>query len=121
MKLAKYYELIIYSILPKEVIDQIYKLVPGIEQYISQTLSYENLTFCDDNFLVYKDISFLAHNRVTHMTEIENDDAEPIEGEIMVIDVLSAEDNVDNNYITYFQSQPYNGQLTYTNLANINE
>lgn len=39
----------------------------------------------------------------------------------MVIDVISAEDNVDSNYITYFQSQPYNGQLTYTNLANINQ
>ena len=51
----------------------------------------------------------------------ENDDAEPIEGEIMVIDVISAEDNVDSNYITYFQSQSYNGQLTYTNLVNINQ
>ena len=53
--------------------------------------------------------------------ENDNDDAEPVEGEIMVIDVISAEDNVDSNYITYFQSQPYNGQLTYTNLANINQ
>ena len=51
----------------------------------------------------------------------ENDDAEPIEGVIMVIDVISAEDNVDSNYITYFQSQSYNGQLTYTNLVNINQ
>ena len=68
MKLAKYYELIIYTILPTEVIKEIYKLVPGIENYISQTLTYENLTFCDDNFLVYKDISFLSHNRVTNIT-----------------------------------------------------
>ena len=84
--------------------NEIYKLVPGIEQYISQTLTYENLTFCDDNFLVYKDVSFLAHNRVTNMTQPPNNEDEPMEGEIMVIDVLNAEVNVDPNYITYFQS-----------------
>lgn len=66
-KLAQYYEIIIYTILPQEVVNEIYKLVPGIENYISHTLTYENLTFCDDNNLVYKDISFLADNRVKNI------------------------------------------------------
>ena len=73
-----------------------------MEDYISHTLTYENLTFCDDNFLVYKDLSYLAHNRVTHLVKDANDDEEPTIGEIMVIDTISAEDNVDSNYITYF-------------------
>lgn len=57
--------------------------------------------------MVYKDISFLAHNRVSHFSS--QNEEEQIEGEIMVIDTLSAEDNVDTNYITYFLSQKYNG------------
>jgi hypothetical protein len=36
------------------------------------------------------------------MTKPPNNDEEPVEGEIMVIDVLNAEVNVDPNYITYF-------------------
>ena len=74
--------------------------MPGLEQYISQTLTYENLTFCDENKLVYKDISFLAQNRIN--IDVNNDDDEV--GEIMVIDTVLAEDAVDTNYITYFQS-----------------
>ena len=67
-KLTKYYELVIYTILPREIVNQFYNLVPGIEDYISHTLCYEDLTFSEADGLAYKDLALLAHNRLSHHT-----------------------------------------------------
>lgn len=55
-------------------------MVPQLRECISQVLTYDDLVFPDDSDYVYKDLSLLAHNRISNM----DDDREP--GEIIVID-----------------------------------
>ena len=65
MKLVKYYELIVFTILPRDIINQIYKLCPGITDLISHTLCNEELVYTSD--MAYKDLSLLTKNRMTHL------------------------------------------------------
>ena len=66
--------------------NQIIKLVPGMKDLVAHILCYEELIYEEANFAVYKDLSFLAHNRVTNLEVSENGE-EPQISEIMVIDV----------------------------------
>ena len=90
-KLSKYYELVVFTILPKDIVNQIYNLIPAINDVVSHTLTYDDLVFMEGSKQVYKDISLLEYNRVSHFT---NDDQE--QGEIMVIDIHKGEDCVDS-------------------------
>lgn len=60
-RLSKYYEIIIFSILPLNIIHQIYQLIPEIDDCISFTLSYEDLEYQDG--CACKDLGLLAENR----------------------------------------------------------
>jgi hypothetical protein len=99
-KLTKNYELVIYTILPRDIVNQFYDLVPGIEDFISHTLCYEDLTFSEADGLAYKDLALLSHNRLSHHTN-ENDDP----SEIMVIDTKIGEECSDSQYVTFFQGK----------------
>ena len=44
-KLAKYYELVVYTILPGDILEQIFDMVPGIRDVISHSLCYNELIF----------------------------------------------------------------------------
>ena len=68
-------------------------MIPGIEDLISHTLCYEELTYLEDDCNVYKDLSLLAHNRVINFTS-ENE-ADHIISEIMVIDTHKGEECCD--------------------------
>ena len=60
-KLAKYYELVVYTILPRDILEQIFGMVPGIRDIISHSLCYDELMF--DGTTAWKDLSYLAMNR----------------------------------------------------------
>ena len=60
-KLAKYYELVVYTILPGDILEQIFDMVPGIRDVISHSLCYNELIF--DGTTAWKDLSYLAMNR----------------------------------------------------------
>jgi hypothetical protein len=66
-------------------------MVPGIENYISHTLCYEDMTYSETDGLAYKDLALLAHNRVSHHA---NNDTDP--SEIMVIDTKIGEECSDS-------------------------
>ena len=102
--------------MPRDIISQVYQMVDGLEDYISHTLCYEELTFSHEDQQVYKDLSLLAFNRTQR---IEGDDQDPCE--IMVIDTKPGEEVSDPQYVTYFQGRPYDGQLGYQNLSYIND
>ena len=74
--------------------------MPGIEDYISHSLCYEDLVFSEDEGLAYKDLALLAHNRLSHHVE-ENEDP----SEIMVIDTKIGEECSDAQYVTFFQGK----------------
>lgn len=112
VKLQKYYELIVFTILPEAVVKQIYDQVPELEALISHTLTYDDLVFNVDAGVVYKDLSLLAKNR----NFFKKDDSDDI-GEIMVTDYLSGEESVDAQNLIYLQGQQYTGQDAYQNLV----
>lgn len=66
-KLVKYYELIVFTILPREIVNKFYNLVPGLSDLISHTLCYEELTFSEENGQVYKDLSLISENRIINL------------------------------------------------------
>jgi hypothetical protein len=61
-KLAKHYELIIYTILPKEAMNQVYEFYPAIEKIISHTLCGEDIEYNENAFSrsAVKDLNYLA-------------------------------------------------------------
>jgi len=61
-KLSRFYEIIVYSILPRDILFQIYNLYSELKDVISHTLGYEHLIY-QDNY-VCKDLGYLHENRV---------------------------------------------------------
>lgn len=92
-KLARNYELIVFTILPIDIVNQIYDKVPELRALISHTLTYEDLTFSEENAVAYKDLGLLSKNRVSTVDE---------QMETMVVDIKKASEIADVNYITYF-------------------
>ena len=102
-KLAINYELVVYTILPRDTINQIYALIPNVHEIISHTLCYEDMFFeIFDGGFACKDISLLADNRSNC--------------ELIVVDVLDSQQSVDLNTVTYLTLSEYDGKVTYTNL-----
>jgi hypothetical protein len=64
-KLHQFYELIIFTYLPKNIMDEIYELVQGLKDLVSHTLCNDDLLSNDECH--YKDLNFLAHNRLIHL------------------------------------------------------
>ena len=53
-----------YTILPRDAMNQIYKMIPNVNEYISHTLCYEDMYFeIFDGGYACKDISLLDQNR----------------------------------------------------------
>ena len=101
-QLAINYELVVYTILPRDTINQIYAMIPNMHEIISQTLCYEDMYFeIFDGGFACKDISLLATNRNNC--------------ELIVIDVLDSQQFVDLNTVTYLTLNEYDGKVTYTN------
>ena len=98
------------------MVDQIYSDIPGINDLISHTLTYDHLEFSDETNQVYKDLALLAHNRTSNFSDQKMD----TDCEQMVIDYKNSEDTVDANHVTYFQSKEYDGHLGYQNLIYVN-
>ena len=120
-KLIKYYEIIIYTILPRNIVNEIFKLIPNFEECVSYTLCYEELTFSEDG-TVCKDLALLSHNRTSHHELYQEPKQEDYElSEIMVIDVKKGEECCDMQYVTYFQGRPYDGEVVYHNLVYVND
>ena len=72
------FELVVYTILPSNIMNQIYEMIPGVTDIISHTLCYEDMYFdIFENGFTCKDISLLAQNR-------ENK-------ELIVVDVIDIE------------------------------
>ena len=84
-KLWQYYELIFFTFLPREIMNKIFELVPGLEELISHTLCKEVLV--PGEGVIYKDLTFLAYNRVGNLN-IDKDEEESTQSEIMVLDTL---------------------------------
>ena len=62
--LARDFELVVYTILPKDTMDKIYELIPNINEVISHTLCYEDMYFeIFEDGIACKDTSLLANNR----------------------------------------------------------
>jgi hypothetical protein len=87
-KLAKNYEIIIYTILPSEVMEKVYKLDPEFEDIISHTLCFEHLVYY--NGYPHKDLALLAENRTQNLDK-DDDEEDPVCSEIIVIDTLDSE------------------------------
>mmetsp|Transcript_24419 Transcript_24419/g.37852 ORF Transcript_24419/g.37852 Transcript_24419/m.37852 type:complete len:144 (+) Transcript_24419:3998-4429(+) len=111
-KLSRFYEIIIYSILPMEILKQIYALHPDLKDVINHTLSYENLIY--DNNYACKDLGFLYENRMENIQQ--EDGEEPTPSEIMVIDSLNSSDSSDQQCVTFFQGHPFQGDMNYGNM-----
>ena len=111
-KLARNYELIVYTILPSEIVSQIYDKVPELRLLVSHTLTYEDMTFSEENFVAYKDIGLLASNRISSEQE---------QMETMVVDIKKASEIADLNYLTYFQLPEYKAKCAYNNLAYLHD
>lgn len=68
-ELSSQYELIIYSVLPLELVNNVLNVIGKIcnypiENYISRILSYEDVTFLDD--FAVKDLSLLQRGRLIY-------------------------------------------------------
>lgn len=59
--LAKDYELVVFSLLPKQLIHQILSKIDNSDTYISQILGYEDIVFLDG--YAVKDLSLLSQGR----------------------------------------------------------
>lgn len=81
--------------------------MPGLSDLISHSLCYEELTFSEENGQVYKDLSLIANNRLCNLHK--NEDGSNELSEIIVIDTNSVEDNIDQQYITFFQGKSFDG------------
>lgn len=116
------YELVIYTILPRQIVETFLDLVPDIKNVVAHTLCYEELVFDNEQGLVYKDIALLAHNRTL---PIDKDTKEEKEGEapgdILVVDVVDSEQHIDAQFITYLESTAYDGKFKYDNMETIHQ
>lgn len=70
-KIKKYYEIIIYTYLPRHTMNEIYRHIPQLQDLISHTLTYEDLVYNEESEDYYKDLSLLHNNR---MGEIVGED-----------------------------------------------
>jgi hypothetical protein len=62
--LSQHCEICLYSIIPAILIENIIvKCCPGLRSYISCILGYDELTFSDDKYFVYKDLNLLKMGR----------------------------------------------------------
>ncbi len=75
-KLSQYYELIAFTILPREIVTKVFDAYPDIGELFSHVLTMEDLEFCEG--FVYRDLGLLSGNR--------GDDCE-----ILVVDSQDAE------------------------------
>lgn len=115
-KLKKYYELVIFTILPQMIVDQIWAMIPELKELISHTLTMSDLLSDDQQKETYKDLSLLSLNRIKKAKEgdQENHQNEP---KIFVIDVEEYEKVLDSScQVFFFQSDKYEGTIQYQNL-----
>lgn len=91
-KLAKDYELVIYSILPKKLLDDI--LSPDIRNLFSHVLSYEQLVSSNESEYSIKDLTLLSQNRF-------------VTGKSYIVDCFGPNTCVDQNYKNFIRVKEY--------------
>ena len=94
--LQAYYELVIFTTLPRNFMERLLTSTPALEQVISKVLCLEDATPVD-TFIV-KDISLLLHNR-----ELED---------IFVVDTNP--NQVQEEVVAHIAPDPYDGLIPYT-------
>ena len=118
-KLWQYYELIFFTFLPREIMNKIYELVPGLNELISHTLCKEDLVPGEEG-MIYKDLTYLAYNRVSNL-QLDQDEEQATQSEIMVIDILDGHTCSDQGGFGYLKGQSIDDNFTYPNLKYIND
>lgn len=115
-KLVKYYEIVIFTILPRGIVTKFFDEVPGLHEIISHSICYEELTMLESNNFVYKDLSLLDFNRHSNFVKNEDGEIDTDPSEIIVIDCKAPEEFADLQCVTYIQSDRYEGQFQYQNI-----
>ena len=64
-KLRLHYEIVLYTILPRQILNEIFEQFPGIKSLIDHSLCQSDLVFTED--IVYKDLALLDHGRITNL------------------------------------------------------
>ena len=117
-KLAKYYEIIVYSLLPKSILDQIFESVPDSQYSINHILAYDDIYFRDG--YACRDLGILAENRTQNLKP-NGEGADIQDSEILVIDRGEGQAVADQKCVTYLQGQVYDGSYNYKNLQYISD
>ena len=123
-KLSSKYEIVVFSILPKDIIKQVYDLIPDIDDYISLTLNYDDVVF--KNGYAYKDIGLFDKNR---FKDIEHGFQQ---SDIILVDPYDKEEYIDRTYMAILNTKPYgkvdcdlpnkwSSQITSTKYTNFDE
>lgn len=112
-KLSKFYEIIIFTYLPKNVMEEVYELVTGLKDLVSHTLCSDDLL--SNNECHYKDLNFLASNRTINL-QPDPDDDELTLSEIMVIDTADDCTMQQEETFSFIKASPFIGNVTYPNL-----
>lgn len=110
-KLARHYELIIFSVLPRKIITELINMhLSELKDCFSFVLGNEDLTMFEGHNKAFKDIGLLACNRM---------DNQESPGELFVIDTCDFESSVDQDLITFLPAKVYGCDLKHTNLDEI--
>jgi len=96
-----YYELVMFTTLPRNFVDRLLKMTPGLDQVVSTVLCYEDTTQVED--FVVKDISILLLNR-----ELQD---------IFVVDTNP--DHVQDDIVASIHPDPFDGLIPYTQLTSL--
>lgn len=92
-KLARHHELIIYSLLPLDLLKHILQNTYDVNRYISHLLSYDDVHFFDE--YAFKDLSLLQEGRTVIPTGSESDSASINESNIILIQTMDDTIKVD--------------------------
>ena len=84
-KIKKYYEIVIYTYLPRQAMNEIYSHIPQLQDLVSHTLTFEDLVYNEESEDYYKDLSLLQLNRSAQLS-----DQDQAVGDIFVIDTSSS-------------------------------
>ena len=98
-ELSSRYEIVVFTILPKDIIKQVYDLIPDIHDYISLTLNYDDVVF--KNGFAYKDIGLLDKNRVKDV------ELGYLNSDIILVDPYDKEEFIDRRYMSILNTKPY--------------
>lgn len=96
-KIKSYYEVIIFTIIPKRFFDLIIAMVPQLTEVTNFILTNEDCSETCEEALIVRDVSLFLHNRSRQ--------------DIYIIDIIRGA--VDTNCLFQFHPKPYDGGIMY--------